>query len=401
MRVDDLIANLDVEEKARAKDTPSMANDGTSNANFVQKSGAKYKGKQQNPKAKNTTNFKKKKEGIICYVCGEPGHKANKCHNRKGKKGGQQNGQNTVNVVVSEPSTAGYDSNPAVLMACQSAEWLVDTGANIHVCADLNLFSSCQATSGSPILMGNGSGAAVLGVGKVDLKFTSGKIITLKNVQYVPSINRNLISGSLLFRDGFKLVFESNNVVISKFGLFIGKGYECGGLFRTSLLDAENKFVHNTISVLNSNKDASIWHSRLCHVNLGSISRMSSLNLIPKFSIVRGSRCQICVQAKQPRKPFLAVEERSTAPLELVHSDLCEMGGVLTKAGKRYFLSFIDDATRFCYLYLLKTKDEALNYFKIYKAEVENQLNGRIKRLRSDRGGEYVSSEFSQFCAEH
>lgn len=91
MRVDDLIAHLDVEEKARAKDTPSMANDGTSDANFVQKSGAKYKGKQQNPKAKNTTNFKKKKEGIICYVCGEPGHKANKCHNRKGKKGGQQN----------------------------------------------------------------------------------------------------------------------------------------------------------------------------------------------------------------------------------------------------------------------------------------------------------------------
>ena len=61
MRVDDLIAHLDVEEKARAKDTPSMANDRTSNANFVQKSGAKYKGKHKNPKAKNTTNFKKKK----------------------------------------------------------------------------------------------------------------------------------------------------------------------------------------------------------------------------------------------------------------------------------------------------------------------------------------------------
>ena len=73
----------------------------------------------------------------------------------------------------------------------------------------------------------------------------------------------------------------------------------------------------------------------------------------------------------------------------------------LTKGGKRYFMTFIDDCTRFCYVYLLKTKDEALHYFKIYKAEVENQLERKIKLLRSDRGGEYFSSEFSEFCVEH
>jgi transposase InsO family protein len=52
-------------------------------------------------------------------------------------------------------------------------------------------------------------------------------------------------------------------------------------------------------------------------------------------------------------------------------------------------------------VYLLKSKDEALNYFKIYKAEAENQLDRKIKRLRSDRGGEYFSNEFDSFCAEH
>jgi len=52
-------------------------------------------------------------------------------------------------------------------------------------------------------------------------------------------------------------------------------------------------------------------------------------------------------------------------------------------------------------VYLLKTKDEALHYFKVYKAEVENQLEKKIKRLRSDRGGEYFSNEFSEFCAVH
>ena len=75
------------------------------------------------------------------------------------------------------------------------------------------------------------------------------------------------------------------------------------------------------------------------------------------------------------------------APLELIHSNLIEMNGVLTKSDKRYFMTLIDDCTRFCYMYLLKSKDEALHYFKIYKAEVENQLERKINRVMSDCGG--------------
>ena len=72
--------------------------------------------------------------------------------------------------------------------------------------------------------------------------------------------------------------------------------------------------------------------------------------------------------------------------LELIYYDLCEMNGVLTKGGKRYFMTLIDDSTRYCYVYMLSTKDEALHYFRIYKAEVENQLEKKIKRVRSDHG---------------
>jgi transposase InsO family protein len=77
------------------------------------------------------------------------------------------------------------------------------------------------------------------------------------------------------------------------------------------------------------------------------------------------------------------------------------MNGELTKGGKRYFMTFIDDCTRCCHVYLSKLKDEALHYFKIYKAEVENQLESKIKRLLFDRGGQYFSNDFSEFCAEH
>ena len=65
----------------------------------------------------------------------------------------------------------------------------------------------------------------------------------------------------------------------------------------------------------------------------------------------------VCVESKQPHK---AAAARDLAPLELIHSDVCEMNGELTKGGKRYFITFIDDCTRFCYVYLLKSKDEVL-----------------------------------------
>jgi hypothetical protein len=66
------------------------------------------------------------------------------------------------------------------------------------------------------MMMENGSHASIHGVGTVDLKLTSGKIVQLKNVQHVPSINKNLISGSLLYRDGFKVLFELNKFIMSK-----------------------------------------------------------------------------------------------------------------------------------------------------------------------------------------
>ena len=93
----------------------------------------------------------------------------------------------------------------------------MDTGTGVHVCSDISLFTSYQVTGHGSVLMGNGASASVHGVGTVDLKFTSGRIVQLKNVQHVPAIKKNLVSGSLLCREGFKLVFESNKLVVTKY----------------------------------------------------------------------------------------------------------------------------------------------------------------------------------------
>jgi hypothetical protein len=98
--------------------------------------------------------------------------------------------------VTASSTDDGYGNFSTVLSVFQSPSWWVDTGANIHVCADIFLFSSYHGLQGSSILMGNGSHAFVHGVGTVDLKFTSGKIVQLKNMQHVPTIHTNFVSVS-------------------------------------------------------------------------------------------------------------------------------------------------------------------------------------------------------------
>lgn len=83
---------------------------------------------------------------------------------------------------------------------------------------------------------------------------------------------------------------------------------------------------------------------------------------------------------------------------QCMHSDICDLRNTMSRGGKYYFITFIDDFSRFTYVYLLKSKDEALSKFKIYVTEVENKLNRTVVKFRSDRGGEYTLKEFTDFC---
>ncbi|PKA63733.1 Retrovirus-related Pol polyprotein from transposon TNT 1-94 [Apostasia shenzhenica] len=112
------------------------------------------------------------------------------------------------------------------------------------------------------------------------------------------------------------------------------------------------------------------------------------------------NKCKICVQTKIIKKPFSKIQ-RSTSLLELIHTDICELNGKLTRGGKRYFITFIDDCSKYVFVYLLRTKYEAFDKFKEYKTMVENQKEKKIKLLQSDRGGEYFSYSFNEFCEEH
>ena len=111
------------------------------------------------------------------------------------------------------------------------------------------------------------------------------------------------------------------------------------------------------------------------------------MRLIPNVNTENCSKYHVCVKAKFAKKPFKSVTAKKTELLELVHSDLTDFKNAMGKGGKKWYITFVDDCSRYAKVYLLKSKVEAEEMFLKYKAEVENQLCQKIKRLRSDRVG--------------
>ena len=85
----------------------------------------------------------------------------------------------------------------------------------------------------------------------------------------------------------------------------------------------------------------------------------------------------------------LVRSSQATKSLQLIHTDTCGSFPTATRNGHQYFITFTNDYSRYGYIYLIRDKSESLDTFKIFKAEVENQINKKIKGVRSDRGGEF------------
>jgi hypothetical protein len=109
--------------------------------------------------------------------------------------------------------------------------------------------------------------------------------------------------------------------------------------------------------------------------------------------------CEECVKSKQHRGSFSKdAISKTKCTLEVVYSDVCGPMQVNSYGGNRYFVSFVDDFSRKIWTYLISKKSEVLSVFKKFKSVVERQSEHKLKTLRTDGGGEYVSHDFAAFC---
>jgi hypothetical protein len=360
------------EEQVSLSSKVHMVEEGSSSKKPFQK---KRQKKRTNFQNQNQNQNRDKKAKFACYHCGKPGHFKKDCRFLKKKK--QASDSKEFVAMISE-----------IFMLEEDGSWWIDSCASRHVCKEMSLFKTFETVENGCILfMGNSTTAAVKGKGTVNLEFTSGNVLTLTDVYYVLEIRKNLVSGGLLNKFGFKCVFESDQFVLTKGGTFVGKGYLSEDVFKLNLVNKLNVSAYMIDSI-------SLWHNRLGHVNTRKLHDMSVLNLIPHSVNDMVNKCRICLKMKIFRKSFPKIDRSSTL-LQLVHSDVCDMHSNPTRGGKKYFVTFIDDFSKLCYVYLLFSKDEVLENFKIYKTEVENQCDARIKCLRSDRGGEF---HFPSYC---
>ena len=135
------------------------------------------------------------------------------------------------------------------------------------------------------------------------------------------------------------------------------------------------------------NEDSSIlWHWKLGHISIQRIKRLVNDGVLSTLDFTDFHTCVDYIKGKQTNKSKKGAK-RSTNILEIIHSDICCSD--MDAYGPKYFISFIDDYSRYMYIYLLHNKNEALGVFKVFKAEVEKQCGKQIKIVRIDRGGEY------------
>jgi hypothetical protein len=277
--------------------------------------------------------------------------------------------------------------------------WIIDTGATDHMINCPSLFTTITAVVSSFVKLPNGSVVPVTHIGTVVIS----ESLILTEVLCVPSFTFNLISASKLTKFlKVCLIFLAGFCFIQTLCTWrtIGVGKEEGGLFylqqpKVLSFSSAASTVASSLSVcLNSIKNSisDVWHYRLGHP---SASRMQFLhNNVPDISCNSKDICSICPLARQHRLPFPVHTTTSCMPFDLVHCDIWGPIAHTSINGSVFFLTIVDDFTRFTWVHLMKHKSQTRSLVQSFFSFVQTQFSLTIKCIRTDNGPEFKMDNF-------
>jgi histone deacetylase 1/2 len=303
-----------------------------------------------------------------CQVCLKTGHTADRCWHRFE----EENVTEERHAANTATNSYTYDTN-----------WYTDTGATDHITGELEKLVVRDKYNGTEqIHTANGAGMQIIHVGHSTIH-TLSRSLNLKNILHVPSSTKNLLYVHRLTTD--------NNVFVEFHpDLFCIKDQETknillrGPCWRGLYPLTSTSAVKQAFGVNKPTIDC--WHNRLGYPAMPIVERvLKNFNLPYSVESNKHFVCGACQQAKSHQLPYPKSFCVSTQPLELVFSDV--WGPTPDSVGRfKYYVSFVDDFSKFTWIYLLKFKSEVFQKFREFQSLVERLFDRKILAIQSDWG---------------
>ncbi|KAI0523201.1 hypothetical protein KFK09_005595 [Dendrobium nobile] len=322
-----------------------------------------------------------------CQICGKTGHVALNCWHRCNFKYAPTDTRQPRALLATPTTTASQD-------------WVLDTGASAHLTPDANqLYYPTSYNGSDTVSTANGSSVPIhhTGQGLLPLPDSSRKLL-LHKLLHVPLITHNLLSVSkLTSENNISITFDANGFTMKDLRdqQPLLRGQLRNGLYSIRLSsDDRHTALSSTVSPTIN------WHSRLGHPNKSTLSVLAK-HFSDITPVSDSFLCDSCNQAKSHKLVFNKSISSSIAPFDLIHTDV--WGPVMHPSldGFRYYVIFVDDYTRFSWIYFLYTKQETLSKFKILCNLIRTQFRTTPRTLRSDGGGEFTSQAFRSFLQDN
>ena len=361
----------------------------------------------------------------VCHECGSPDHWADQCEIRFLKNRLRElrmsngNGRRMQQAHVAETypeEEFNVEEDLTNHEVCvidtfnlpPPRNWYLDSGASTHVTGNRDLLTEIRRGPNSQITTANGRALPVMAQGALTL---SGNKIS--EVLYVPGLCKNLLSVGKFADTGHYTLFGPRHCWIFAHDnldkvILTGTRPHSNSLYRinTSLTENVKRPSHLSIPRINIATVTlpgltELWHKRLGHLNFQTLYNLSRRKLVIGLPLLKKIQptCEACILGKQHVHAIPKhVMPYTTRPLELIHSDLCGPLPHTSLKGNRYVLTFIDDFSRRTWVYFLDVKSDTFTTFQDFQRQVEREMSLSLACLRTDRGGEYLSSEFNTYC---
>lgn len=373
-----------------------------------------------------TTGERFEGKAIVCWHCGKEGHRRSECRNRgqsyRGRQksrprehlGEQSSGAKSPNLnntgYVSMATSAGYalaTKRVGIVPASLDRLWLVDSGASNHIAnrrADFLTYTLLAPAR--KIYLGDNSSVSAIGIGTIRLYLMEQDCYIRIEALHIPVMSLSLLSVSCLC--------ATMNVSFNEVTCEISRRNEKGPVACLARLDMSTglwkviggpvnhdhkAYVNISATGLAALPTLERWHQRLGHLNVNAVKTLIPIS--DRDSNDAFSRaCSICIHSKQQRKFARLPVQRASEPFELVHSDMCGPIAVSSHGGARYFILYIDDYSRYTWVYFLSDKSSTTvtAKFQEFTAWIWtnfHHLKYKVHRFRCDNGkGEYDNSLF-------